>query len=71
MEWRYDTTTRMYILTVGAWRCQVWRMGNTWVAIVANERHAITTGGCETANEAKTWCLERLAEFRAKESDSD
>ena len=67
MEWAYDARTHMYILTVDQWRCHVWPLGDLWSAIVADTEHTINTAGWTTMNEAKAWCLERLAEFRANE----
>jgi hypothetical protein len=62
MEWDYDPEQDSYTVTMPGWKCQVVRNDSTWGGTVSDGKtsHGIFT--LSTAEAAKAWCEEYLAE---------
>ncbi len=64
-EWTEEPGGEAYTLVSGNIRGRVWRRFGTWEAIVWQHGGFHSAGDFTTAEEAKAWCEERIAERSA------
>ena len=62
--WTREASDWAYTLVSDSIRARVWRGIGNWEAIVSEHGGAFSAGDFRTAEEAKAWCEERIAEQR-------